>query len=149
MLQTRMRLLIRCLLLAGLTCGLVSAQMTITGSMTGTVVDPSGNVIAGAKITLTSDRTSESRTAAASESGSFSLVALQPGTYNLRIEQKGFKTHERRGVVIAANERVALGDVMLQIGDVTETVSVVAEAAQVQTDSSEHSAVLTSTQLST
>ena len=48
---------------------------------------------------------------------------------------------------VAANEKVALGDITLQVGDVTETISVVGEAAQVQTDSSEHSAVLTSTQL--
>ena len=50
-------------------------------------------------------------------------------------------------MVIAANERVALGDIKLDIGAVTETVSVVGEGAQVQTDSSEHSAVLSSTQL--
>ena len=75
------------------------------------------------------------------------MVAVQPDTYNLRIEQQGFKAHERRGVAIAANERCRLGDVTLQVGDVTETISVVGEAAQVQTDSSEHSAVLTTTQL--
>ena len=132
---------------AVLTCGLLSAQMTTTGNITGTVIDPSGNVIAGAKITVTSEKTSEARTAASSETGSFSLLALQPDTYNLRIEQHGFKVYQRSGVVIAANERVALGNLTLQIGEVTETVSVVGEAAQVQTDSSEHSAVLTSTQL--
>ena len=81
------------------------------------------------------------------ETGTFTMIAVQPDTYNLRIEQKGFKVHERRGVSIAANEKVSLGDVTLQVGDVTETISVVGEAAQVQTDSSEHSAVLTSTQL--
>ena len=121
--------------------------MTTTGSITGDVMDTSGHAIAGAKITVTSERTSEVRTANTNEAGTFTMIAVQPDTYNLRIEQKGFKAHERRGVSIAANEKVSLGDVTLQVGDVTETISVIGEAAQVQTDSSEHSAVLTSTQL--
>ena len=135
------------LLFAIFSCGLLSAQMTTTGSITGDVMDTSGHAIAGAKITVTSERTSEVRTAITNESGTFNMIAVQPDTYNLRIEQKGFKAHERRGVSIAANEKVALGDVTLQVGEVTETISVVGEVAQVQTDSSEHSAVLTSTQL--
>jgi hypothetical protein len=137
----------RCLFSALVTSGILSAQMTTTGSINGTVVDPSGHVIAGARITLMSERTSEARTAISNEAGVFGLLAVQPDTYNLRIEQKGFKVQERRGLVVAANDRVSLGDITLQIGEVNETVSVTADAAQVQTDSSEHSAVLTSNQL--
>lgn len=137
----------RCLFFALVTCGLLSAQMTTTGSINGTVVDPSGHVIAGAKITLISDRTAEARTATSGEDGVFGMLAVQPDTYNLRIEQKGFKVQERRGLVVAANDRISLGDIALQIGEVSETVSVTAAAAQVQTDSSEKSAVLTSSQL--
>lgn len=147
MLMARILQVCQYLLFAVLTCGLLSAQMTTTGSITGDVMDSSGHAIAGAKITVTSDRTSEVRTATTNEAGTFNMIAVQPDTYNLRIEQRGFKVHERRGVSIAANEKVALGDIALQIGEVTETISVVGEAAQVQTDSSEHSAVLTSTQL--
>ena len=98
-------------------------------------------------MTVTSERTAEVRTATTNEAGTFTMIAVQPDTYHLRIEQRGFKAHERRGVSIAANEKVSFGDVTLQVGDVTETISVVGEAAQVQTDSSQHSAVLTSTQL--
>ena len=123
------------------------AQMTVTGAITGTVTDPSGQVIPGAKVTLTSSVTSDSRSATANEVGAFTLNAIQPDTYNLRVEQKGFKAYQRSGVVVSANERVALGDIVLQIGEVTETVSVTAEAAQVQVDSSEHSAELTTNQL--
>jgi hypothetical protein len=82
--------------------------MTITGTITGTVEDPSGHAIAGAKVTVISDRTHESRSTVSNESGAFSLVAVQPDSYSLRIEQAGFKAHERRGVVVAANERLAL-----------------------------------------
>jgi hypothetical protein len=134
-------------LFAIFSCGLLSAQMTTTGSITGDIMDSSGHAIAGAKITVTSERTSEVRSAMTNEAGAFTMIAVQPDTYHLRIEQKGFKAHERRGVSVAANEKVSLGDITLQVGEVTETISVVGEAAQVQTDSSEHSAVLTSTQL--
>ena len=109
-----MRRVCEFLFAAVLTCGLLPAQMTTTGSIAGTVVDPSGNVVAGAKVTLTSQRTSESRTAASNEIGAFTLLAVQPDTYNLRVEQAGFKIYERTGVVIAANERVALGDIKLE-----------------------------------
>jgi len=121
--------------------------MNVTGTITGNVTDPSGQAIAAAKVTATNTNTSEPRTATANEVGAFNLVALQPGTYNLRIEHPGFKAYERRSLLVGANERVALGDIAMSIGEVTETVSVVAEAAKVQTDSSEHSAELTTTQL--
>src|SRR5262249_55194513 len=135
------------LLVAALGAGLLPAQMTVTGTITGTVVDPSGQVIAGAKIVLTSPRRGDSRTAVANELGAFSLNAVQPDTYTLRVQHGGFKAYERKELVVSANERLSVGDITLQIGDVSETVSVVAETAQVQTDSSEHSAVLTTTQL--
>src|SRR5204863_4891072 len=118
----------QCLLSAALSTGLLSAQMTITGTISGTVADPSGQPMPGAKITLTSAKTSESRTTTTNETGVFNMIAVQPESYNLRIEQKGFKAYERRGVVVSANERVSLGDIVLQIGEVTETISVEAEA---------------------
>jgi len=137
----------RLFFLSALICALIPAQMTVTGTIAGNITDPSGQAIVGAKVSVTSTTTSEPRTTTANETGAFNLVAIQPGTYNFRVEHPGFKVYERRGLVVSANERVALGDVMMQIGDVTETVSVVAEGAQIQLDSSEHSAALTSTQL--
>src|SRR2546426_8030884 len=136
-----------CLFLAALCSGLLPAQMTITGTVTGTVVDPSGQVIAGAKIVLTSPKRGDSRSAVANEVGAFSLNAVQPDTYTLRVQHGGFKAYERKELVVSANERISTGDIALQIGDVLETVSVVAETAQLQTDSSEHSAVLTTSQM--
>jgi hypothetical protein len=121
--------------------------MTVTGTIAGNVVDSTGQAVAGAKVTLTSARTAESRATTTNELGAFTLNAVQPETYNLRIEQRGFKVYNRSNVVVSANERVATGDIVLQVGEVTESISVVAEAAQVQTDSSEHSASLTTTQV--
>jgi len=61
---------------------------------------------------------------------------------------RGFKTYQQNGIVLTANQRLDLGNLILQLGAVSETVTVQAEAAGVQTDSSEQSAVLTSNQLS-
>ncbi len=134
-------------LAAAFGCSLASAQMSVTGTITGTVMDPSAQVVAGVTVTIISAKTGEIRTAVANDTGSFNFSAVQPGTYTLKVSHAGFKAYEQSGVVVSANERVALGDVVLQIGEVTETVSVTATAAQVQTDSSEHSATLTNSQL--
>src|ERR1700737_3123879 len=101
----------------------VFAQMTITGTISGTVVDPSGKSVPGAKITLLSEKTKEIRDASSNESGAFSLVAVQPDTYSVKVEHSGFRTFERAGIVVSANERIALGQVPLQVGAVTETVT--------------------------
>lgn len=121
--------------------------MTITGTITGNVLDSTGQAVAGARVTITSVNTAEVRSAVTNEIGAFTLAAVQPDTYNLRIEQRGFKTYTRNRIVVSANERVAVGDLTLQVGDVTETISVTADVAQVQTNSSEHSAELTTNQL--
>jgi hypothetical protein len=130
-----------------LACVSLRAQMTITGTITGSVLDPTGQAVANAKVSLTRPSTGDVRPAVANEVGVFTIIAVQPDTYTLRIEQPGFKAYTRSGVVVSANERVALGDIQLQVGEVTETISVAAEAAHVQTDSSEHSAELTTNQL--
>src|SRR5688500_13124607 len=96
----------------------VSGQ-TITGSMSGTITDINGAVIAGAAVTLTGDKTAETRNATTDEDGRFTFSALQPGTYSLRIERQGFQTLEQKGVVLSANEKLAVGDLKLQPGQVS------------------------------
>jgi len=127
----------------------VFAQMTVTGSIVGTVTDPSGQVVAGAKVTLLSEKTGDVRIATANEIGVFNFVAVQPDTYSLKVEHSGFKTSQRTGLLVSANEHVAAGDIQLQIGAVSETITVEAKSAMVQSDSAEHSASLTSSQLGT
>src|SRR4051812_40487952 len=107
------RLAVLCLL--ALSAGTIPAQV-ITGSITGTVVDPTGGVIPGAVATLISDATKESRNNTANASGIFNFTAVQPGTYVVRIEHAGFKTSEQRGVTVAATDHVSLGEVQLQVG---------------------------------
>src|SRR5258708_28983956 len=123
------------------------AQMTIAGSISGTVVDPSGSAVPDAKITLTSQSTKETREAATNESGAFGLVAVQPDTYSIKVEHAGFKTFERTGIVVSANERLSIGQFILQVGAVNETVTISAQAAHVETDTAESSAEITNSQI--
>src|SRR5688500_12104917 len=100
----------------------VSGQ-TITGSISGAVIDINGGVIPGATVTLTGDKTAEHRSVTTDSDGRFSFAALQPGTYSLRIERQGFQTLEQKSVVLSANEKLAVPDLKLQPGQVSETVS--------------------------
>ena len=122
------------------------AQIT-TGSITGTIVDPSEQVIPEATVTLVNEKTGEERSGSSNETGAFNFSALQPGIYTLKIERQGFRGFERKGIVLTANDRLSVGNVALVIGEVTQTVSVSAEGALVQTGSSENSELLSSNQL--
>jgi hypothetical protein len=124
-----------------------AAAQSIMGSVSGTVVDPSGNVIVNAPVLLLNERTSDIRKANSNELGAFVFPSVQPGVYTLRIEQQGFQSVERTGMNLSANERLALGDIALRIGAVTEKVTVQAMGEVVQTTSSDHSAELTSSQI--
>jgi hypothetical protein len=136
-----------CCLLAILLSSAVFAQMTITGSISGTVVDPSGSAVPDAKVTLTSQNTKETREATTNQSGAFNLVAVQPDTYSMKVEHAGFKAFERTGIVVTANERVVIGQFILQVGAVSETVSISAKSVHVETDSAESSAEITTDQI--
>src|SRR5216683_1789505 len=121
---------------------------SITGSISGTVMDSTGGVIPGATVTLTGDQTGGTRTANTNGEGRFSFAALQPGVFSLKVEHQGFQALEQKGVVLSANESLALGDLKLLPGQVSETVSVVSEGAIVERESSDLTARLTSDQIS-
>ena len=136
-------------MLAVLSLAPLAAQMSVNGTITGAVQDPSGQFIAGATATLTSNKTNQATSTTSNAAGVFNFVAVPPDTYKLKLEHSGFKVAERTGILLNANDRMNLGEIQLQIGAVSETISVEAQATQVQTDSSEHSAILSSTQLET
>jgi Carboxypeptidase regulatory-like domain len=132
-----------CLLLAS---GLAAAQ-TVTGTISGTVVDASDSAIAGAAVTVTNAKTGNKRTVTTNESGDFSVPALQPDVYTIKIEHSGFRALERQNVVLSANEILALGKFSLQIGAVNEVVTTVAEGATVERESSDLTGRLTADQI--
>jgi len=123
--------------------------MSVSGALSGTVLDPSGQVVPAANVTLTSSKTNAVLRTTTNATGVFSFIAVPPESYTLKVEHAGFKGAERTDVVVAANERSSIGDIQLQIGAVSDTISVEAKVQGVQTDSSEHSDVITGQQIDT
>jgi Carboxypeptidase regulatory-like domain len=138
--------LLSCLVCAMLLYGLGMAQ-SVTGTVSGTVVDTSGKVIAGAKVMLSDERTGSARVATSNEDGDFIFPTLQPGVYTIKIEHSGFRTFQRTNNVLSANETLALGKLTLEVGQLVEVVTTVAEGAIVERESSDLTARLTSDQI--
>jgi hypothetical protein len=124
----------------------VSAQDT--GTLSGTVVDTSGQVVPGATVTLANEATADVRTTATGDRGAFTFRAVPPGSYTVRVELQGFRTLEQQRNVVNASSRVDLGQVTLEVGTLSEVVSVVAEGATIETKNSDYSGLLTATQIS-
>src|SRR6185312_5779528 len=111
----------------------VYAQKT-SGTITGTVTDPTGAAIPGAAVTSTNTGTGATRHATADAQGNFAFPDLDPGTYAIGVKNAGFKEYKQNNVVLnVASTRRA--DVMLTPGGATEVVNVEANAIQVQTNS--------------
>ncbi len=119
----------------------------ISGSISGVVKDHQQAVIAGAKVVLINKAQATSREVVSGGDGSFVFTPLQPSSYSLTVESAGFKKFEQREIRIFASDRIALPDVVLELGTVTETVTVEAEAAVLQTRTAERAGVLTGNQV--
>ncbi|PYS88593.1 MAG: hypothetical protein DMF62_09210 [Acidobacteria bacterium] len=118
-----------------------------TGTISGTVTDSNGGLIAGASVTLISDQIGSSRSAVSNTEGRFTFTTVQPGTYTVKIENQGFQTLQRTNTVLSANENLTLGDIALTAGNVSETVTVTSSGQLVETTSSDLTARLTSDQI--
>ena len=105
-------------------------------TLNGTVTDPTGASISGAKITALKQDTGLTRMIETSQTGNFSLVRLTPGKYDLSFESPGFKTAKRSGILLAVGA-VATLDVALEIGSTQETVNVTGELPLVESTRSQ------------
>src|ERR1039457_6574687 len=132
---------------AALSCGQLFAQMSVTGAVSGTVLDASGSVVPGATVKLTSETTKQVHETKSNGEGLFSFTAVPRDSYTLKVEHAGFKAFERTGIVVSANEKVALSGLTLALGSSSETVTVTSEAAHVETESSEEAADVTTNQV--
>ena len=125
---------------------LASAQ-AVTGTISGTVVDPQGQIVPGATVTVINEPTSDSRVVVTDDRGNFQVTNLQPSTYTVRVSMESFRTFERKNIVLSAAERLSVGTLALEIGSVGETVTVEARGTQVNTAETQHSGVITATQI--
>src|SRR5271166_1643329 len=112
----------------------------VYGSILGTVTDPSGAAVSGAKVTVTSQTKNTSETATTNESGNYDVTHLIPDVYTVRIEGSGFKVLEYKDIQVSADAS-AHNDAQLSVGVVTETVTVSGDVEQLKTDRSDVSII--------
>lgn len=105
------------------------------GTITGTVTDPSGAVIADAQITIKNNANGAVFTGVSTATGNYSVVQLPVGTYDLTAAVPGFKTYNRVGLDLAAAQTMRI-DVALEVGATGESVTVTAEATLLKTEDS-------------
>ncbi len=115
-------------------------------TIVGTVTDPSGAAVANAKVTMTNLDTNLSKDLTTNDSGQYTAVDIHIGRYDIKVEVSGFKTAEKKGLVLQVGDR-ARADFQLQIGGSSETVTVEANTVAVQADSGEVSSVITGEQI--
>ncbi len=110
-------------------------------TLTGTVSDRTGAVLVGAKVRVTHEATNLSTVAETNESGRYFIPSLKPGVYTVSASHAGFKTLVNSGVTLQVNQTARL-DLTLEVGEVSEQVTVSAEAPLLQSETSSRGAVI-------
>ena len=110
--------------------------------ITGTVYDANGNVVAKASVNLRDEATGEKRDTVTNNDGVFAFPALNPDTYDVKIQAKGFKTLTQTGIVLNAAESRKLLGLNLSVGGVQETVTVEESNQVIPTDNGSRAALL-------
>jgi len=119
-----------------------------SSSITGTVRDSTGAVIAGANVTVTNTETGVAQKVTSNSSGDYLVAGLPAGTYDLTVATTGFKTFQARKVTLQINQKARI-DPDMQVGEITSEVQVEGTSvAQVETQSSEMSGVVTTKEIS-
>ena len=119
----------------------------VTGTILGIVTDISGAVVPGAKVTITNtDRNAVERTAKTSKEGEYSAPLLPIGHYSVTVETPGFKKTTQTDIILNVNDRRSVA-VVLEVGSDSETVTVEANALQVNSDSDAATGLITGTQV--
>lgn len=122
------------------------AQSTVgTGSITGTVTDPTGAVVRGAKVIITNTGTGQALTLAANAGGGYASGSLEPGTYRIQVSAKGFSGVDETIKVEVGNTSTA--NIKLQLGQESQIVEVQASTVAVNTEQAEVQGVLNSDQI--
>lgn len=133
-------------LLATIAPGLASAQ-TFTAGVRGAVRE-SGGIVPGVTVQLINEGTSQGREVVSNESGEYNFTAVPPGTYTVRAALSGFRTFERTGLRVAAQQFLTL-DVDLEVGNVQETVTVTGDSPLVDTSNASVGSVMEAEALNT
>ena len=119
------------------------------GGISGKVKDSNGGSVAGATVTVTDTILGVSQTEKTGANGDFNFPLLPSGTYLVTTELSGFKKNIKSNVVVPISTKVSVGDIILELGSLNESVTVTAESAQlqIQSESGERSNLVTNRQL--
>jgi hypothetical protein len=128
-------LLVGAVLVVGLLCSLTpqANAQAVYGSILGTVTDPQGAAVVGAKVLITDQNKGTTQETTTNDSGNYSVTHLIPDTYSVKVEGQGFKSTQQKDVVVRADNG-SLVDLQLQLGSTSESVEVTGEAPQLKTD---------------
>jgi hypothetical protein len=129
--------------LLALVCACASFAQRDLSTLTGTVTDSSGGVVANAKVVLTETGTGQVYQLTTNNSGEFTRPALKPSTYVITVSAPGFKKAEQKDILLTAGERTGV-NITLTVGDIGQTVEVTASAPLLQTESTQVGAALNS-----
>ena len=130
--------------------GLLSASVvwaSVAGSISGTVRDPSGSVVANAEISVQETNTGLWYQTHADGNGHYTFAVLPVGHYELKVSGQGFHSYERTSIVLDTDAALTI-DASLQVGDVAQTVSVTDNTLHVETESTQLGQVITGRQMS-
>ncbi|HEX3094422.1 MAG TPA: carboxypeptidase-like regulatory domain-containing protein, partial [Candidatus Angelobacter sp.] len=121
---------------------LANAQSAASAQISGTVVDPQGAVVPGAKVTATNSATGVQRSVNTTSTGNYTIPNLQPGTYDVKVEAKGFAQASSKGFKLNVGDQPTLNFNMALAGS-SQTVEVTAEAPLIETTKTEVSTSVT------
>jgi hypothetical protein len=111
------------------------------GALRGAVLDQNGGVLAASKVTLVDESERRQRSTVTTSAGEFAFSDVVPATYSLVVEAPGFKKFERKGIVVGTQQQMSL-DVTLEVGQITESVSVVADATLLESSNASQGQVI-------
>jgi hypothetical protein len=114
-----------------------------TGAVVGTVADAQGATVPGANVVLVSQSRGTTMDTQTSGTGDFIFPSVLPDTYTVRVSVDGFKTLERRNIAVSPGDRVGVGTMSIELGALSETVTVTGEAPLIQAQSGERSSTVT------
>ncbi|MGA2887925.1 MAG: carboxypeptidase regulatory-like domain-containing protein [Terracidiphilus sp.] len=114
-----------------------------TGTINGTVIDPTGAVISGAKVRVVNEATGGvARDVVSDDTGTFRATNLTPSTYTLKVSAPGMEQLVRTGVVLDPDQNLGLGQLKLSLGQTSQTLTVSTETPTIDTTSSNNAAVI-------
>src|ERR1700761_5041166 len=127
------------LAVAAAVSGDVAWAQTSSAAISGHVVDKSNGAVAGAKVTLINEQTNVRVETKVRQDGDFIFPDVQPGTFTVVIDATGYKELRKVNLVLSASQNLSAGTMILDVGQVSEQVTVSADITPVQTTSVERS----------